>query len=51
MLVEESIHITFDETNQNMQESSKTGADDEILKIQQVDTGLKNKAEEISKPP
>jgi len=26
MLVEESIHIAFDETNQNMEENSKTGA-------------------------
>jgi len=34
MLVEESIHIAFDETNQNMQESSKTSADDEIPNIQ-----------------
>jgi len=27
MLVEESMHIAFDETNQNMQESSKTGVE------------------------
>jgi len=34
-----------------MQENSKIGADDEIPNIQQVDTGLENKTEEISKPP
>jgi len=51
VLVEESIHIAFDETNQNMQESPQTGTDDEIPNIQQVDTGLENKKEETSKPP
>jgi len=30
MLVEKFMHIVFDETNQNMQENSKTGAEDEI---------------------
>jgi len=30
MLVEESMHIAFDETYQNMQESVKTGANDEV---------------------
>jgi len=43
MLVEESMHIAFDETNQNMQKNSKTSADDEFPNIQQVDTGLENK--------
>jgi len=38
MLVEESIHIVFGETNQNMQESIKTNADDEVPTGQQVDT-------------
>jgi len=51
MLVEESMHIAFDETNQNMQESSKIGADDEIPNIPQVDTGMENKTKEISKSP
>jgi len=50
MLVEESMHIALDETNQNMQESPKTGTDDEVS-IEQVDTGLKNNLEEISKLP
>jgi len=49
MLVEESMHIAFDETNQNMQESPKAGEEDEIPTKQQVDTGLKNKSEEVSK--
>jgi len=31
MLVEESMHISFDETNPNMQEITKTGADHEFL--------------------
>ena len=39
MLVEESMHIAFDETNQNMQENSKTSADDEFPNIQQADIG------------
>ena len=30
MLVEESMHITFDEINQNMHESTKPSADDEV---------------------
>ena len=30
MLVEESMHIAFDETNKNMHESTKTSADDEV---------------------
>jgi len=33
-----------------MKESSKTDADDEIPNIQQFDTGLENKTEEINKP-
>ena len=49
MLVEESMHIAFDETNQNMQESPKTGADDELPNVQQVDNSLDNKPEEVSK--
>ena len=49
MLVGESMHIAFNETNQNMQESSKTCADDEVPDSQQVDTGLNNKIEETSK--
>jgi len=51
MLVEESMYIAFDETNQNMQEKSKTGADDEFPNIQQADTGLENKLEDTSKLP
>ena len=50
MLVEESMHIVFDETNQNMQESPKTDVDDEVS-TEQVDTRLKNKLEEVSKLP
>jgi len=49
MLVEESMHIAFDETNQNMQENSKTSADDEFPNIQQADIGLKNKLEDTNK--
>ena len=48
MLVEESIDIEFDETNQNMQESIKTGIDDEVTTGQQVNTGLENKPEKVS---
>jgi len=51
MLVEESMHITFDETNKNMQENSKTCADDEFPNIQQADTGLENRLEDTSKLP
>jgi len=51
MLVEESMHVAFDETNQNKQESPKTGTYDEVPNIQQVDIGLENKTEETSKPP
>jgi len=36
MLVEESMHIAFDETNQNMQESTKIGANDEVPTGQRV---------------
>jgi len=49
MLVEESMHTAFGETNQNIQESHKTGPDDEVPNAQQVDTGLENKIEEASK--
>jgi len=49
MLVEKSMHIAFDETNQNMQESPKTGADDEVPNVQQVYNSLDNKSEEASK--
>jgi len=51
MLVEESMHIAFDQTNQNMQESSKISAGDEFPNIQQVDTGLENKLKDTSKLP
>jgi len=51
MLVEEFIHIAFDETNQNMQENSKTVADDEFPNIQQAHTGMENKLEDTSKLP
>jgi len=51
MLVEESMHIAIDETNQNMQESPKTSADDEVPNVQQVDNNLDNKSEETSKLP
>jgi len=51
MLVEESIHVNFDETNQVMQERSKTCADDEIPIIQQAGTELENKTEETSVLP
>jgi len=51
MLVEESMHIGFNETKWNMQESPKTDADDKVSTEQQVDTGLKNKSEEVSKLP
>jgi len=44
------MHIEFDETNLNIQENSKKGADDDIPNIQQTDTGLEIKIEEISKP-
>ena len=47
MLVEKSMHIAFDETKQNMQESPKTSADDEALTGQQVDTGPQNKLEKV----
>ena len=50
MLVEESMRIAFDETNQNMQESPKTSTDDEVPNIQQVDTRLENKTEETNRP-
>ena len=51
MLVEEFMHVSFYETNQNMQKSPKIGTDDEVPNIQQVDIGLENKTEEISRPP
>ena len=51
MLVEESMHIAFDETNQNMQESPKTGVEDEVPTKQLVDIGLEKKTEEASKLP
>ena len=49
MLVKESMHIAFDETNQNMYESPKTDADDEVSNAQQVDIELENKTVEVSK--
>ena len=51
MLVEESIHIAFDETNQNMQEHPKIGVEDEVPAEQLVDTRLEKKTEEASKVP
>ena len=51
ILVEESMHIAFDETDQNMQENPKIGANDEVPNIQQVDNSLSNKPEEPSKLP
>jgi len=45
------MHIAFDETNQNIQESPKTGANDEVPNGQQVNIGLENKLEEASKLP
>ena len=49
MLFEESMNIAFDETNQNMQESPKMDADDEVPNGKQIDIGLENKTEEASK--
>ena len=49
MLVEESMHIAFDETNQNMLESPKISVDDEVPNIQQVHNSLDNKPEEPNK--
>jgi len=51
MLVEEFVHLNFDETNQVMQERSKTCEDDEIPIIQQAGTELENKTEETSVLP
>jgi len=51
MLVEESVQVNFDETNQVMQERPKTCADDEISIIQQAGTELENKTEETSVLP
>jgi len=48
MLVQESMHIAFDETNQTMQESTKTDTDDEVPTEQQVDTELQNKPEKVT---
>jgi len=49
MLVEESMHITFDETNQNMQESPKTGVEDEVSTRQLINSELEKKTKEVSK--
>ena len=43
MLIEETVHITFDETNQKMQDKSQNSADDEEAKRLQ---GLKETAAE-----
>jgi len=51
MLVKESVHVNFDETNQVMQERPKTCADDEISITQQAGTELENKTEETSVLP
>jgi len=51
MLIEEFVHVNFDETNQVMQEQSKTCADDEIPITQQAGTELENKTEETSVLP
>jgi len=44
MLIEESMHIAFDETNQNMLESVKTSADDEVPTRQMIDIELRNQS-------
>jgi len=51
ILVEESVHVNFDETNQVMQERSKTCANDEIPITQQAGTELENKTEETRMLP
>jgi len=40
--------IAFGETNQNMQESANTCADDEVPTEQKVDTELHNKSEKVA---
>ena len=51
MLIKESVHVNFDETNQIMQERSETYVDDESPIIQQTETELENKTEETSMLP
>jgi len=48
MLVVASIHIAFDETNQNMQESPKTSVDDEVPTGQKVNSELQNKSDKVT---
>ena len=40
MHIEESMDIAFDETNKNMQESNKTGPDDEVPTVQSIGIDL-----------
>ena len=51
MLVEESVHVNFDESNQDMQDRSKTGEDIGIPSVQQIGTRLENQTEETSMLP
>ena len=51
MLIEEYVHVIFDEANQGMQEKPETHANDESPIIQQTETELKNKTEETSVLP
>jgi len=51
MLIEESVHVNFDEANQDMQERPETHADDESPIIQPTGTELENKTEETNVLP
>jgi len=51
MVLEESMHIAFNETNQKMQESPKTGTNDEVPTAQQTDTRPEKKIAEACKLP
>jgi len=51
MLIEESVHVNFDEANQVMQERPETYVDDESPIIQQTGTELENKTEETTVLP
>jgi len=48
MLVEESKHVVFDETKQNVQESVKTGVDDEDPTRQRIDAELQNEPKKFA---
>ena len=50
MLIEESVHVNFDEANQDMQERPETHADESPI-IQPTGTELENKTEETSVLP